>query len=266
MLIKKGDQFILNPYIKFCMANKIQANKLDWFLWRPGPYIYFYNGNCGGLNSKIVENMNKMANKFQNLFVYEIDWKDIMEYRPYTKIKEKNSIFLYFNGKMIEDISKPDMVTINSLFEKAIEFYNSNIERRIKNVGMKSLRLELAKKVPLTKTENYKLNRCKMEMEWRRKNLQKQKIIKDPEPEKTLNIQFKSHSAKNLVVMVRKKPSKSTIKISKKVNKYDIGGVEVYRKRPWFCDAEMKDLPLEIFSDDSQLGASLPKTAKITSL
>lgn len=117
------------------MAEKICTTVLERYLNRKGPYVYFYDGNCEGLNETIVKYSNEMASKFPQIKVFQIDWLQAIRNHPYIQQSDMNKLFLIFNGQKVEEKQITDIETINYVFKRAVETYNMNITRRAKNLG-----------------------------------------------------------------------------------------------------------------------------------
>lgn len=117
------------------MSKKVNLYRLDYYLWHPGPYIIFYNGDCTGYNDELVKNMNTMAAKYPALQVFELSWEEKKTYTVGVEDEVMNTVFLYSHGQLREREFYPDKNKIDDIFKKAIDFYNQNIENRIKKMG-----------------------------------------------------------------------------------------------------------------------------------
>lgn len=117
------------------MAKQINTRVLEGFLNRTGPYIYFYDAKYEGINEKIVRYSNENATKFPQIKVFQIDWADTVKNHPNIAQNDMNKLFLYFNGKRVEEKLIFDMDHIDYVFKKAVECYNINILKRAKNLG-----------------------------------------------------------------------------------------------------------------------------------
>lgn len=122
------------------MTIKLEPIKLSVYLWRWGPFIYFFNGECRGPNEEIVKYMNAMACVYPKLKVFEIQWKKQISRFPKTPFENLNKIYLYFDGLERMNETKPNENQIRNIFNTAVEFHNLKIERLANNVGTKGPR------------------------------------------------------------------------------------------------------------------------------
>lgn len=119
------------------MFIKLEPNHLGRYLWRWGPFIYFYNAESEGPNKRIVNYINAMTSVYPRLDVIEINWKTQISKIPKTNLQDKNKVFLYFKGsKQIEE-NEPNESEIRNIFYLCAKFYNQKIENKANNIGIK---------------------------------------------------------------------------------------------------------------------------------
>lgn len=119
------------------MAIFIGIQGLGQYLHRRGPYLYFYDGKCKGINEEIVKHSNEISLQFKMLKVFQVDWLDKRGQYPFTPKEEMNTMYLYYDGLKVEEKHNPDKQTIEYLFLKAVEYFNLNLDRKIANIGSK---------------------------------------------------------------------------------------------------------------------------------
>lgn len=118
------------------MVILLNPNVLAKYLWKTGPYIYFFNGACGGANAEIVKYINHLSDLHPKLKIFQIDWKEQQRYcRKF--FQELNKVFLYFEGEKKFEVFNPTKKEIEFLFLKCTEYYNENLKNKIKNIGAK---------------------------------------------------------------------------------------------------------------------------------
>lgn len=229
------------------MIVSIPARKLKKYLWRTGPYLYFLDERIEGKNNEVFEYIEKMANKYSEIKVLKINCEDKNSFLLWTLQTESNKMYLYFDGEKIEDKILSDKDTVNSLFEKAVVFYNVKIDKKVKNIGTKSILNPRNYENP-TKFKQEKYIR-ESNYKYRKNYLLKKKINN----EKTLeyfglrnNIQFKPKIIRNSEISV------NTLKNSKSfVNKIEMEKNNIFLSEKWFHDATISDLPDRIFSNQT---------------
>lgn len=206
------------------MARKITAPKIDRFLWRNGLYIYFYDGNCEGLNSTIVNNMNQMAKKYEMMNVFSVDWQSKIIRSPFTPIQEMNTICLYFDGIEKERIYMPDKTAICEFFKRGVGYFNYHMQRRAESLG-KRLRWDDSKKEyvpPLHHEPNPK--RYKISLEYKKKLILNKKI----------------NGVSNF----------HNINASNNPERVDTSKKEDTETKKWFYDVQTTDLPNTILMNE----------------
>lgn len=162
------------------MAELVDMVRLSTFINRNGPYIYYYDGKCGGFNHEVVTKAYILACKFPQIKVFQVDWQDKIRSHPSTQPCEMNTISLLFLGRLVEKKIILDLSDIDSIFKKAIECYNENIERRIKNQGINIPEIYLNNNSDNIEY-NYNITKSKINVLNHKKSLSKKKITTDYE-------------------------------------------------------------------------------------
>lgn len=184
------------------MIEKMDPNNLFRCLRNLGPYIYFYNEyNDTGENKEIVDNVISIAIKHYKINVFEIEWKDQLQYNSFTSPQMLNNIYLYSQGMLVKKIESPNKKEIEFLFEKAIVCFNINIEKRIGNIGKKSKKIIVEDKNVPNHSKTKFVRRYKNTDQTRAKSLLKRKIILESQmdtQEEHLNIEHQSQTNKTL--------------------------------------------------------------------
>lgn len=175
------------------MAQKKHVHQLEYYLWRQGPYIIFFNACRTGFNEEIVKNMNELATQYPALNVFEIDWEKKKTCTQGLKDEVMNTVYIYSDGKIKEEYFCPDKDKINELFKIAIVQYNQNLEIRARNVGNRKKRFD--KNISISSVE--KLNDSeKKKIENKKKYILKRKIKYNNESILPLENEEKFHSLK----------------------------------------------------------------------
>lgn len=112
------------------MIKTIHPEKLNRYLWHPGPYIVFYTGNDHEYSHKMDENMKKMSLNYPKLTVFEIRWPDQKSVTPQTYSHLMNYVYLYYECNLKLKYFKPNENEIFALFREAIKYHNINIEKK----------------------------------------------------------------------------------------------------------------------------------------
>lgn len=172
------------------MAKLIAWEDLRYHLWRAGPYIVFYNGNCDGFNKELVTHLNALATLNPKLHVFEIDWKDKKIFTPTVSDDLMNTVCLHSRGVMIDHSFFPATDKIDEIFRKSVDLYNTNIDKCAKNVGT---RRNKSPKSELTNTRVESSERSERVNFWRMKSILNKKI-KFNRDESVTPITFKSYS------------------------------------------------------------------------
>lgn len=231
------------------MAKLIEAKSLDRIIWRTGPYVYFYDGKCSGYNKTLVDNMNRMATNHPDLKVFVIDWMKKREFFSYAPDDQMNAVYLFFDGKQIERIYYPNLSNINHLFEKAVQFYNQNIDRRIKNIGSQRMTNNLKEVYLLGKTPNYvsktDIGKARRRATWF--NNKKIKFI----PDQILDLKKgKDEQSLNNFEKLKYKNSKNkNVYLYTKIFK---NNRETAQSKIWYHNVQITDMPSEFLVDKSE--------------
>lgn len=234
------------------MAKIIKTAKLPSQIWRPGPYIYFYDGKCGGINEEYVKYINYLAAKYKDLNVLQIDWDDKLKFQPRTQPCELNKIYLFNNGIEIECLSLPQKEEIFKLFENAIKLYNLHVERKARNFGSKPLKYirENSNDI-ITEPQNLP-KRYTYRIKSRRNSMLKTKIEIDKDDVISLMEQYKINNGANKTQIIDDKilPKGENFKLSMNGNKINKNKNIVILSSNWFHDVKVSNLPIDILSNN----------------
>lgn len=221
------------------MIESVPAKKLIYFLWRTGPYMYFFDGEIEGKNFEVRKYLEKMAFKYSKLRILKVDWEDKKKYICWTLPGECNRIYLYFGGEKIDDIILSDKETIDRFFEKAIKFYNISIDKKVENIGTKPMFYIKNFENP---TNNQKRKYIReINTIYKKNYISKRKIeMKD---EKNLEYIYLQNYFQIQKIFRNNQMSIKAPKNSKGVvEKLEFG-------KKWFHDVRISDLPDQIFSN-----------------
>lgn len=182
------------------MIEKIEPKRLYGYLKNLGPYIYFYNANWDEVNKEIVKNIILMDNKYCKLTILEIDWMEQKKHNCCSHPSSMNTVFLYSESRLIIKKQCPSVDDIKLFFNEAAKIYNLVIDKRTKNIGIRSKVKYYNIESSLDELENKKIHRYKIIKKSRIKCLQKDKIILPIDDINEKNIHSKddmSHMNKN---------------------------------------------------------------------
>lgn len=234
------------------MLISIKPNKLKSYLWHLGPYLYFYNNSGDEVNQKIVYKMREMAYKYSKIVVLEIDWnvKLLFDHNFNTDII--NHVFVYFKGKLKEIFKNPNENAIEEIFEKAIYFFNENMEIKSKNVGIRN-KYDFSKIINYDKKNLDRIKKNYINNECKRKYLLNNRI----------RLTDKTTFYNNLATKIS-----PTLKYKNMLNSYknDLKNIDldflhnnhlfnlsenILTSESWFNDVKINDLPKNILLDGS---------------
>lgn len=119
------------------MIKVIKPNNLNGYLWRTGPYLYYYNDRSDENNKYVVKNMKFLSIQCPKLNIFEIDWKQQINFDIFTKVNYKNTIFLYFKGERIKELFEPKIDQLQELFNDCLKYQKERLERYFINQGSK---------------------------------------------------------------------------------------------------------------------------------
>lgn len=119
------------------MLKKLNPDQLKNYIWRIGPYLYYFNGKRTYLNTNMVYNIRSISLKYKKITVLEIDWENQKKFDPFTPDSFMNMVFVYFQGKEEYIEVEPNENKINELFLKCAKLYNKKIDILSKGVGSK---------------------------------------------------------------------------------------------------------------------------------
>lgn len=235
------------------MAVLIDIEKLAHQLWRTGPYIYFYDGKYGRINQEYLKYIDELALKYKKLKVFKVDWNNKITFQPLTPLSEMKKIYLYFEGVKKEEKTITDREILNSIFGKAILYYNKFIDLRLKNIGTKQRKNHCSyghlspaqfQKVILKNEQNIKNYRtCLIRSKI---NIEKEDFSKFPYIRNDYSVKEKvmtNHISRSPVVRIM---NKTFVDKNKNIN-----GIQKYKNSSWYNDATISDLPIEILSNEN---------------
>lgn len=238
------------------MAKEIDPSKLHDHLWRTGPYICFYETKNDEFNLKLVDYVNKMAKTYPDLKIFIVNWKKKRDFNPYTPDEEMNTIYLFFDGNEIEKMYCPNHLKINQLFEKAVNYYNQNIDRRIENVGSIIMRENLKETDILGNTTNYlsksDIGKIRRRISWLKGK--KIKFIYD----QTLDFtEDKKEQLFNNSVNIESKCCKNKCEYACLDTEIFKNFKEIPQSKMWYQEVKMTELPSEFLIEEPE--AILPQ-------
>lgn len=235
------------------MAKKIHPSNLRKYLWRRGPYVHFYNGNCGGINAFNVQYLNSLANSHKFLQIFQIDWEDQLKFNPLESPTKMNSICVHYEGEIKYTIFNPTTKDLDILFSKCIELYNEKQDTEARNIGTKGKRqFSRDKDFPMPTYDDDSPKRREKKIEWSRKRILRKKIIieeiknseKDVIP---YNFFKESQNCNNIYKFPKNTNTEDFIKIFK--NEKETFFLDSQESK-WFHDVGIKDLPLDFIDEN----------------
>lgn len=101
-----------------------------------GPYIYYFNHDCNGLDVGIIQLIKYWSLKYKDLNILQInnDPKNSQKIKGYEKDAKK--IFLYYEGYQITYINEPNVNDIKNIIYECIAFYNRKLLKLAANVNI----------------------------------------------------------------------------------------------------------------------------------
>lgn len=222
------------------MAKLIQAKYLNTKLWRPGPYIYFFDERCHDKNSEMIEYVNILANMYKRINVFKIAWEDRINRTRRHIPYELNKLYLYYEGNKILEHEISDKENINKIFFKAVDCYNKNIEKKADSIGKHPRkRFYFIENKNINGTSIYN-NNIK-----RKKKFILNKKIRNVE-EGNVKIQLAINEFNNKECIKKQIKNKIITKIfNKEIHDKTKSQIE------WYRNVQMTTLPLNIFSNES---------------
>lgn len=235
------------------MFKRICPKDLPRVVYRNGPYVIFYNGEGISTNNSLVENVKIFANKYNNLNIYEISWRDQVFFKPQTSLTQLNTIFLYYQGLLKSFKINPNKEDITDIIEEAIILHNMQIEKRVKNIGKFPKYKIHDMKDAKTHEEILKIKKYHIKLNSKKKQVLN-KLISSPSQEisQSKNIaEIDSYVKAKKVRVYKKKLSNCKLdkfpqikKDSKCVN------FTMNSSTPWFCDVKISNqLPVDFFQE-----------------
>lgn len=117
------------------MIRIIDVKRLRRFLSHEGPYIYYFNSLSGGKNYQIVERMTYYSKKYPILNFLEVLFIIGKNHKLKITESDMNKIYLYYQGKKIEEYFEPTEDEINYIINQCIIIQNKKLESLSENVG-----------------------------------------------------------------------------------------------------------------------------------
>lgn len=117
------------------MIRKVTSDKLAYYISKRGPYVLYFNGECGGQNSEILKFMAEKANRYPIISFIEVKWSEYKMFKCKTDDYEMNNIYLYYDGMIKFCEPNPDSFNLEIFFVKVFELHNISIDVSLKNIG-----------------------------------------------------------------------------------------------------------------------------------
>lgn len=121
------------------MVKEITPSRIRQFLSKRGPYVYYFNGECQGLNKDLVNHMHEFYKKIKDITFLEIKWKEYKQFRNIKSDEEMNYLYAYYNGLEKYCEKNPELKNLEIFFIKCIDLLQKTIEESIKNIGSRTL-------------------------------------------------------------------------------------------------------------------------------
>lgn len=110
------------------MIRGIEWDNLRYTVNKQGPFIVFCNGKCDGFNKDLTFYIYNISFQNPKLSILEVDWEKQRGFGPTEHDKIMNTVLLYYRGQVVKELNYPDKDKTINIFQKAIDFYNLNIE------------------------------------------------------------------------------------------------------------------------------------------
>lgn len=136
------------------MSKEIEPFMLSRHLYRDGPYIYFFKADNDGKNNSIVAKMNEEAIKYPKLTVFKINWEKQILFNCLTNLYHKNTIFLYFRAKSVNEVFEPNKDQITEFFKIGLGYYKMRLELKFRKQGCHSLKNQNFQNLSIETPEN----------------------------------------------------------------------------------------------------------------
>lgn len=120
------------------MVKQIEPFMLQKYIANLGPYIYYFNHDCGEYKEKIIMAIKYFSLKYPSLNVLEINWNKYVAKYIHSNYEDKNRVYLYFDGIEIMVLNQPDKDAIKHLFMKCIEYHNLKQDKLAAKIGSRS--------------------------------------------------------------------------------------------------------------------------------
>lgn len=227
------------------MVQYLPIKKLRNFLSHIGPYMYFYDADSYGGNRIPLSYINSQAEIHKMVKIFRIKWEEQLTYNPMIIYQKRYNIFVYFEGNQKFEITNPSISDIDFLFRKCIEYHNSKIDYKIKNIGSK-IKLK-TNKINESTIKRRSLEGKSMYLERQKKNLLKRKVMpfKMELPPISKCSLFSEEMSKRELRIIAKRSSKK-IKGSRSSEKVNYN---IYPSQ-WFQEAGLTNLPVKFLDDE----------------
>lgn len=106
------------------MFKLIEPKQMRCKIWRPGPFLIYFNGYNKNINKDIVKNIRELSLKYGYIDVSEIDWEKYVEYEEDVDKEFIKNVIVYFYGNIEICVKYPNYQKLCEIFEKCKDFYN----------------------------------------------------------------------------------------------------------------------------------------------
>lgn len=230
------------------MSKLIEAGKLQNYLWREGPYIYYYNGDKRGFDQHLFHLMNCKAKIYKFITIFHIDFADQIKTYPYALSDIMEYIYLYYEGTLRLKSRTKDEKLIEEIFKMAINFHSKSFAKRGKKIvalsdkiydikfsernldimqKVRNIQLLKSKKSHLTRKQYHILKKQEYNISTITKGENLRKISEIP------------YLKKEIIEKISKNYYKSVVN-----NPND-------KSNKWFHEVEISDIPFDLFEDEN---------------
>lgn len=208
------------------MYIKIRVSTIRNYIWRQGPYIYYFTGKSENIDKKLIQNMRSTSKEYETIRVLEMDWEEYKDYEPSCTLGKVNNVYLTFEGKKLLEETLPDLDQIKKIFTLCALYHNKKIHNFIDRVKSwvihKTLEEEFQSEIPATKEINPALRRYFLQ---RKSRLLKQKIdieyINESSEIKDRSINLENKNEKNESININDDIiCLKSVSASEEINKY----------------------------------------------
>lgn len=211
------------------MIKEIQPFNLKIFLWRTGPYIYFYKTQNDEINKSIVQCMNEITLKYKTLTVLQMNLENEHVKKCMTTPENINTVFLCFDKKIRRSEFEPNRNKIEEIFQDGLKYYRERLEISFKKQGTKIVYGKNEKLTDTAKVDPAKVARVQRNKLTYRKNLlmkewmkmstiDETKSVIETNPELSQTIQKLSQKSKKDNKRTKRKPQNNNFENLEKIN------------------------------------------------